>query len=104
MDYIDKLNKLRHVKGLSFRQLGLECELSESAVKKILYKKNAPLVPSLEKLCSALGTTFSELFCGADEFILKSSCEILTLISAYGSLPTETQTHFFQFVNSFYKK
>ena len=79
MEYIDKLIKLRHEKGLSFRQLGFECELSESAVKKILYKKSNPLVPSLEKLCAALGTTLSVLFCGADEVILKNSGEIVTL-------------------------
>jgi transcriptional regulator with XRE-family HTH domain len=102
MDYIEKLNDLRYKKGLSFRQLGFMCDLSESAVKKILYRKNAPLVPSLEKLCAALGTSLSELFCSTDEIILKNS-EIVTFVTACDSLPAEAKSHFFQFVDSLYK-
>lgn len=94
MEYIDKLNKLRHEKGLSFRQLSLECDLSESTVKKILYKKSDPLVPSLKKLCAALGTSLPELFCGTDEFVLKNSSGLVTLVTAYSSFSAETQTIF----------
>jgi len=89
MNYIDKLNVLRIQKELSFRQLGFQCDLSESAVKKILYRKSAPLVPSLEKLCAALGTSLPELFCASDEFVLKGSAETVALISACAPLSSD---------------
>jgi len=62
MEYIDKLNRLRYEKGLSFRQLGLDCNLSESAVKKIFYKKCDPRISSIEQICTVLGTSLSDLF------------------------------------------
>jgi transcriptional regulator with XRE-family HTH domain len=103
MEYIEKLNILRVEKALSFRQLGFMCELSESAVKKILYKKCAPLVPSIEKLCSALGTSLPELFCDAGEYPLKPSAETVALVSVYGSLPVDAQKHILGLINSLHR-
>jgi transcriptional regulator with XRE-family HTH domain len=103
MEYIEKLNVLRVKKSLSFRQLGFMCDLSESAVKKILYKKCAPLVPSIEKLCLALGTSLPELFCDAGEPILNPSAETVALVSACNSLPVEAQKYILGFINSLHK-
>jgi transcriptional regulator with XRE-family HTH domain len=98
MKYIEKLNALRVSKDLSFRQLGFMCELSESAVKKILYKKCAPLVPSIEKLCAALGTSLPELFCDAGEFVFKKSDDTVALFIACDSLPAEEKSHLLAFL------
>ena len=104
MKYIKKLDKLRTEKGLSFRQLGFECELSESAVKKILYGKSDPRITSLEKLCAVLGTSLPDLFCEADEVVFKKTDELVTIITACGSLPAEAQTHLFYFAKTLCKK
>lgn len=73
MNYIDKLNALRVRKGLNVREIGFMCELSEASVRKILYKKCAPLVSSVEKICAVLGISLSELFCETDEAGIKMS-------------------------------
>jgi len=104
MEYIDKLKKLFYKKGWSFRELGLRCALSESAVKNIIYKKCAPCVPSLEKLCAALDISLPELFCGEDKIVLKKSDETVVLSTARIFLPTEAKKHFLQFVKSLCEK
>lgn len=104
MEYIKKMDRMRIDKGLSFRELGLECELSESTVKKILYKKCAPRVQSLEKICTVLGASLPEIFCEADEVVLKKTDEIVTLIAVYNSLPAEAKNHLFNFAKSLCEK
>ena len=105
MDYIEKLHILRREKGWSVLELGLKCDgLSAGAVRSILYKKRVPLVPSLQKICKALDITLSELFCEADEIVLKKTDAAFALAAAYASLPAEAKTHFSHFVNCLCKK
>jgi transcriptional regulator with XRE-family HTH domain len=92
MDLIEKLHKLRTDKGWSVLELGYRCEgLSPETVRSILYKRCSPLVSSVSIICDALGITLSELFCGADEIVVKASPEIRILISAFETLPAETK-------------
>lgn len=100
MNYIEKLNALRISKNLTFRQLGLLCELSESSVKKILSAKCAPLVSSIEKLCAALDISLSELFCPSDEIVLENSLKTTALVSACASLSIEAKNHLLWFANN----
>jgi len=104
MNYIDKLNSLRETKKLSIRQISLSCDLSEASIKKILSKKCTPLVLSIEKICEVLEISLSQLFCGTDEYVLKSSNETVTLLSACISLPTEATRHLLWLVNNLYTK
>jgi transcriptional regulator with XRE-family HTH domain len=104
MKYIDKLNALCYSKKLSIYEIGLECELSESAVKKILSKRCAPRVPSLEKLCETIGTSLPELFCADDERVIKVTDETAKLIAVYGLLPAESKKHLLCFLDCLNKK
>ncbi|GHV00131.1 hypothetical protein FACS1894211_06820 [Clostridia bacterium] len=104
MKYIDKLNRLRCSKALSCYEVGLECELSESAVKKILSKRCAPRVPSLEKLCSVIGTTLPEIFCDDDERVIKVTDETAALLAAYGSIPAAAKKYILGLLDELNKK
>jgi transcriptional regulator with XRE-family HTH domain len=104
MNYIEKLNALRVAKDLSVRELGSLCELSEPSVRKILYKKCSPLVPSIEKLCATLGISLSELFCGTDEIVLKASADAVALIAIFDVLPTEAKSHLLWAAKNLYGK
>jgi transcriptional regulator with XRE-family HTH domain len=104
MEYIEKLDRLRVSKKLSFRELGLLCELSESAVKKILYKESRPLMPSLEKICVALGITLPELFCEDDEIVITKNSETIALIAACDSLSSKSKKHLLVFLKSLCEK
>ena len=100
MKYIEKLNALRVSKNLSVRQLGLMCELSVPSVKKILYEECVPLVPSVDKLCAALGISMSELFCGEGEIVIKASADTVALVAACELLSAETKSHLFWLVKN----
>ena len=93
MHYIEKLDNLRAAKNLSFYELGLRCNLSESCIKKIFYRKNVPLVSSIEKLCEVLDISLSELFRKTDEFVFSGSAEAVALISLCNSLSAEAKGH-----------
>lgn len=92
MDYIEKLHDLRRKMGWSILELGLRCDgLSEEAVRSILLKRRVPLISSVEKICTTLGISLSELFCETDEIVIKATPETCTLISAFETLPVEAK-------------
>jgi len=103
MDYIEKLNKIRYQKALSFRQLGLECDLSESAVKKILYKKCDPRISSIEKICAVLGTSLPDLFRVTDKTVSKKPDDGDAFIAVCAPFPAEVKKRVLQFVNGLCK-
>lgn len=103
MEYIDKLNQLRYDKRLSFYELSLRCELSESAVKKILYKKCDPRISSIEKICAVLGTSLPDLFCLTKKSTLKKSDGDDAFIVVCAPLAAEAKNRVLQFVNSLCK-
>ena len=103
MEYIDKLNRLRYEKGLSFRQLGLDCKLSESAVKKILYKKCDPRMSSIEKICTVLGTSIPDLFSTANKLQPEKIYGDDSFIAVCAPLPADAKSHVMQFVNGLCK-
>ena len=103
MEYIDKLNQLRYDKGLSYYELSLRCELSESAVKKILYKKCDPRISSIEKICAVLDTSLPDLFCVTKKATPKKSDGDDAFIAVCAPLPAEVKNRVLQFVNSFCK-
>ena len=75
MNYIEKLDRLRVSRNWTFKKLGQLSGLSESCVKKTLYRTNKPLVSSMERMCKALGITMAELFCGKDELVVKTKAK-----------------------------
>ena len=103
MEYIDKLNRLRYEKGLSFYELSLRCDLSESAVKKILYKKCDPRISSIEKICAVLGTSLSELFSATKKAAPKKSDGNDSFIAVCTPLPADAKSRVLRFVNGLCK-
>lgn len=100
MEYIDKLNQLRCEKCLSFYELGLRCELSESAVKKILYKKCDPRISSIEKICAVFGISLSDLFHATNKIAFKKTDGDDFFIAICTPLPAEAKNSILKFVNS----
>jgi len=93
MDYIDKIDLQRVTKKMSIRALGLISNIPETTVKSILSKRGEPRVASIDKICSALGFSLSQLFCEKDEVIVKSADMPTDLILAFALLSEEAKGH-----------
>lgn len=104
MEYIDKLNQLRYEKCLSFYELGLRCDLSESAVKKILYKKCDPRISSIEKICRALDITLHDLFCVNKKISFETAEGDDFFLAICAPLPSETKNSVLQFLKETFKQ
>ncbi len=103
MEYIDKLNRLRYEKGFSFRKLGLDCRLSESAVKKIFYKKCDPRISSIEKICAVLGTSLLDFFGAANKTKPDKNDGDDSFIAVCAPLSADAKSRVLQFVNGLCK-
>ncbi len=66
-DILSTITAYREARGWTEYQLAERSGLTQST---IWYRKNIiPTVPSLEKICSAFGTTLSQLFAEGDSMV-----------------------------------
>ncbi len=100
MDYIEKLDRLRYEKGISFRRLGVECKLSESAVKKIFYRKCDPRISSIECICRVLGTSLPDLFGATDKTVIAKPATTDAFVAVCAPISAEVKSRISQIVNA----
>lgn len=62
MDVIGKIVGLQTEQGLSNNALASISGLSQSTVQSVIKRGMLPTLPTLEKLCSALGISLAEFF------------------------------------------
>ena len=73
MDVQKRIRQLMAERGWSDYRLAKESNLSHSTITNIFNRNNAPTLPTLESVCSALGVTMSQFFTEGDEPVVLSS-------------------------------
>ena len=68
MDVIERIIELRDKKGYSTNKLANLAGLTQSTLQSILSNKNLPTIPTLEKICDALGISLSAFFRPFDNY------------------------------------
>lgn len=88
MNYAQRLQHLINERNLSQNKLSKGSGVSQGVISDVLTQKNkAPSLPTLEKLCSALGITLAEFFAENSESDPKEG----KLLSLYRQLPDQQQ-------------
>lgn len=62
MDILEKIKRLRDVRGWSDYKLAQEAGLRQSTISSMFKKNNTPTIPTLEAMCKAFGLTLSQFF------------------------------------------
>lgn len=62
MDIHSKLNRMIEEKGWSINRLANEAGLTQSTLSSVFIRQTIPSIPTLQKVCAALGVTLSEFF------------------------------------------
>ncbi len=62
MDCLERIQELLKERDWSMYQLSQRAGIPQSTLSNLFIRYNAPTIPTLEKICSALGITLSEFF------------------------------------------
>lgn len=87
MDCLAKIQSLINERGWTMYQLSHRAGIPQSTLSNLFIRYNVPTVPTLEKICNALGITLSEFF--ADENTLNK--DEARLLAAWHRMEPETQ-------------
>lgn len=69
MDVLARLLELVEQKGWSINRLAKEAGITQSTLSSIFSRQTIPSIPTLQKLCNALGLTLAEFFSDTPEEI-----------------------------------
>ena len=78
MEIIDKVYKLMNARNWTAYMLAEQSGIDPSTIGHMFAKRQVPKIPTLEKICKALGLTLSEFF--ADDDINEDNLELISLI------------------------
>lgn len=62
MDYLDRIRFLLKERHWSVYRLAQAAEINPSTLANLFARNNVPTIPTLERICDALGITLSEFF------------------------------------------
>ena len=62
MDCLGRIKELLSERGWSMYQLAQKADIPQSTLSNLFIRNNAPTIPTLEKLCYALGISMSDFF------------------------------------------
>lgn len=62
MDIILHIRELMDARGWSIYQLARHSDLPQSTLSNLFNRHNLPTIPTLERICDALGVTLAEFF------------------------------------------
>ena len=62
MDCLERIQELLRERDWSMYQLSQRAGIPQSTLSNLFIRYNAPTIPTLEKICGALGITLSEFF------------------------------------------
>ena len=90
MDFLSKIDMERVKRGISFKQLAVDSELSEKTVKNLFSGKNTnPNIGSVIALCNALQISVAGVFVTGGETVISQDAEA---IKAILRIPAEGKT------------
>lgn len=62
MDVLQRLQDILKERGWSVYRLAKESEINPSTLGNLFARNNVPTIPTLERICQALGMTLAEFF------------------------------------------
>ena len=62
MDCLERIRTLLEERGWSVYRLAQEAGVPQSTLANLFLRNNMPMVPTLERICQALGITMAEFF------------------------------------------
>lgn len=96
-DILSKITELRENHGWTEYQLAEKSGLPQSTISSWYRKNMVPSIPSLDKVCNALGITLSQLF--AEEGSLVELTDVQRrMLSSMMSLSTDQQEALLDFL------
>lgn len=89
-DILDKITAYREERGWSEYQLAEQAGLPQSTISSWYRKNMMPSLPSLDKVCSALGITFAQLYSIGEEPVYLTDSQ-KNLLESWSKLNAEQQ-------------
>lgn len=89
-DILTTITQYREDRGWTEYQLAEHSGLPQSTISSWYRKRLVPSIPSLEKVCSALGITMSQLFAAEDESVCLTESQ-KKLLDCWSRLSDEQQ-------------
>ena len=100
-----KIKKLIDIKGLSVYELAEKADLTEACIRNWYTKRNyTPSLEALEKICSALGISETELVRREDEQLVPVTEEEKQLIKNWSMLDEKKRTLILMQIEAFLSK
>lgn len=96
---LERIRQLQKQKGWTEYQLANASGLTQSTISSWYRKNMHPSIPSLERICEALGITLSQFFSEGDSAFSLTPTQ-KKLIDASGTLSEEQQLALIHFLNS----
>ena len=94
---LDRITHYREQKGWSEYQLATESGLTQSTISSWYRKDIVPSIPSLEKICNALGITLSQFFSETETTLTLTDTQ-KQLLEASVTLSEEQQLALIEFI------
>lgn len=76
MECLERIKELLKERGWSMYQLSQRSAIPQSTLSNLFLRNNAPTIPTLEKICDALGITLAEFF-GKENELSDEETEVL---------------------------
>ena len=100
-----KIKELIEIKGLSIYELAEKADLTEACIRNWYTKRNyTPSLEAIEKICSALGISETELVRREDEQLVPVTKEEEQLIKNWSMLDEKKRTLIFMQIEAFLSK
>ena len=88
MNILDKILKLREKRGWTEYRLAEEAKLPQSTISSWYGKNMTPSIASLEKICTAFGTTLSQFFAN-EALLVELTAEQREMLEEWNRLTAE---------------
>ena len=99
MDCLTRIKELLNERGWSMYQLSQRSSIPQSTLSNLFIRNNAPTIPTLERICDALGITLAEFFGKRSELTSRET----ELVREWRILPPEIQQIIFNLIIAYNK-
>jgi transcriptional regulator with XRE-family HTH domain len=100
--YVEKIDRLRYGKGLTFYALAKLSGVAESTINKWVNEDVVPRIDALQKICKALGMTLADFF--AENNTVELTADKKELFNNWLLLSQEEKTAIIAHIKSYTSK
>lgn len=101
MDCLARIKELLEERNWSMYQLAHAANIPQSTLSNLFIRNNAPTIPTLEKICDALGITIVQFFGGEQNSHTDDERELLL---EWRKLPPATRKALISLIKSYHKQ